>query len=70
MKKFFDDLSGKIIQICLDHLTMYSKNRLGHFGNLRKILMRCRKFNISLNPSKSIFGITKGKTLGHIVSDS
>jgi hypothetical protein len=32
--------------------------------------MRCRKFGVSLNPSKSIFGVTKGKILGHIVSDS
>jgi hypothetical protein len=31
--------------------------------------MRCRKFNISLNPSKYIFNVTKGKLLGHIVSD-
>jgi hypothetical protein len=32
--------------------------------------MRCKKFGISLNPSKSIFSVTKGKLLGHIVSDS
>jgi hypothetical protein len=32
--------------------------------------MRCRKFGIFLNPSKSIFDVTKGKLLGHIVSDS
>jgi hypothetical protein len=32
--------------------------------------MRCRKFGISLNPSKSIFGVTKGNLLGHIVYDS
>jgi hypothetical protein len=32
--------------------------------------MRCRKFGISLNPSNSIFDVTKGKLLGHIVSDS
>jgi hypothetical protein len=32
--------------------------------------MRCRKFGIYLNPSKSIFNVTKGKLLGHIVSDS
>jgi hypothetical protein len=25
---------------------------------------------MSLNPSKSIFGVTQGKLLGHIVSDS
>jgi hypothetical protein len=29
-----------------------------------------QKFGISLNLSKSIFGITRGKLLGHIVSDS
>jgi hypothetical protein len=66
----FDDLIEKIIQIYLDDLTVYSKNRSDHFGHLRKILMRCKKFKISLNPSKSIFGITKGKLLGHIFSDS
>ena len=49
---------------------MYSKNRSDHFGNLKRILMRCRKFGISLNPSKSIFDVTKGKILGHIVSYS
>jgi hypothetical protein len=32
--------------------------------------MRCRKFDIYLNPSKSIFGMTQGKLLGHIVFDS
>jgi hypothetical protein len=32
--------------------------------------MRCRKFGISLNPSKYIFGFTKGNLLGHIVSNS
>jgi hypothetical protein len=70
MKISFDDLIDKIIQIYLDDLTVYSKIRSDHFGHLRKVLMRCRKFGISLNPSKSIFCVTKGKILGHIISDS
>jgi hypothetical protein len=61
MKIAFDDLLGKIIQIYLDDLIVYSKIRSDHFGHLRKVLMRCMKFGISLNPSKSIFGITRGK---------
>jgi hypothetical protein len=65
----FDDLIDKIIHIYLDDLTVYSKNRLDHFCHLRKVLMRCRKFNISLDPSKSIFGVTKGMLLGNIGSD-
>jgi hypothetical protein len=35
---------------------------------LRTILHRCREYGISLNPKKSIFGIDKGKFLGHIIS--
>jgi hypothetical protein len=58
----FDDLIDKIIQIYLDDLTVYSKNRSDHFGHLRKVLMRCRKFDISLNPSKSIFECYQGKS--------
>jgi hypothetical protein len=70
MKIYFDDLIAKIIQVYLDDLIVYSKNQLYHFCHLRKVLMRCKKIGISLNPSKSIFGVTKGKFLGHIVSDS
>ena len=37
-------------------------------GHLRQIFDRCREYGISLNPAKSIFGVTKGKFLGHIIS--
>jgi hypothetical protein len=58
MQIYFDDLIGKIIQIYLDDLTMYYKNRSYNFGHLKRVLMRCKKIFISLNPSKSIFGVT------------
>jgi hypothetical protein len=32
--------------------------------------MQCMEFNIYLNPSKPIFGVTNGNLLGHIVFDS
>jgi hypothetical protein len=55
MKLSFVDLIGKIIQVYLDHLIVYSKTQSDHFDHLRKVFMRCRKFDISLNPSKYIF---------------
>jgi hypothetical protein len=39
MKIDFDDLISKSIQIYLDDLTVYSKNRSDNFGHLRNILM-------------------------------
>jgi hypothetical protein len=59
----FDDLIGKIIQIYLDDLTVYSKNRSNHFSHLRKIPMRCRKFGISLNPSKLFLVLPRESSL-------
>ena len=68
MDQAFSDLIGKIIAIYQDDLTVFSKERGDHVKHLRKILDRCRKFVISLNPKKSTFGIDEVKLLGHIFS--
>jgi hypothetical protein len=65
----FRDLIGKIIEIYQDDLMVVSKEINAHVSHLRKIFERCRKYGISLNPKKSIFGIDKGKLLGHVVSE-
>jgi hypothetical protein len=70
MQIAFDDLIGNIIQVYLDDLTVYSKNRSDHFDHLKQVFLRCRKFGMSLNPKKFVFGVTQGKLLGHIVSNS
>jgi hypothetical protein len=36
--------------------------------HLTKFFERCRRYGISLNPPKNIFGVIKGKLLGHIIS--
>ena len=64
----FNELIGKIIEIYQDDLTVFSKERLDHICHLRKVFERCRKFGISLNPTKSFLGIDEGKSLGHIIS--
>jgi len=32
------------------------------------VFLKCRKYGISLNPKKSLFGLEEGKLLGHITS--
>jgi len=54
--------------IYLDDLTIFSKYDEKNLHHLRIVFQRCRKFNISLNPKKSLFSMEKGKLLGHIIS--
>ena len=38
-------------------------------ANLAATFVNLRRFNIKLNPEKCVFGISKGKLLGYIVSE-
>ena len=49
---------------------VYSNNREEHIQHLTHIFERCRKYGISLNPKKTIFGVEEGKLLGHIISQA
>jgi hypothetical protein len=70
MQISFDDLIGIIIQIYLDDLMVYSKIKKIILIISRQVFLCCRKYGMSLNPSKSIFGVLSGKLLGHVVFDS
>ena len=64
----FKELIGKVFEIYQDDLTIFSKERSDHISHLWQVFIRCRKYGISLNPTKSIFGVDQGKLLGHIIS--
>jgi ribonuclease HI len=64
----FRGLINHSIVVYLDDVTVYSKNKNDHLAHLRAVLLRCRKYSISLNPKKSIFVVEQGKLLGFIVS--
>ena len=68
MEFAFRDLIQKIIEIYQDDLTFVSKERKDHLSHLRIVFERYRKYGISLNPKKSVFGIDEGKLLGHVAS--
>ena len=58
----------KFVLIYLDDITVYSNSHQNHLQHLKKVLLKCRRFGISVNPRKSQFALEEGKLLGHIVS--
>lgn len=64
----FKGLLNKSIVVYLDDITVFSKKRSNHVHDLKQIFKRCRKYGISLNPTKSFFALNQGKLLGFIVS--
>ena len=62
------ELIGKVIKNYQDDLTVFSKQRTSHVSHLKQVFERCRKYGISLNPTKSVLSIEEGKLLGHIIS--
>ena len=36
---------------------------------MRKVFEKCRKYGLSLNPKKTLFGLQEVKLLGHIISE-
>jgi hypothetical protein len=66
----FRGLINKYVVVYLDDVTVYSKNKKDHIQYLTQIFERCRKYGISLNPKKTIFGVEEGKLLVHIISQA
>jgi hypothetical protein len=64
---FVEEL-GKFIVIYLDNVTVFSQSDDEHLRHLRRVFEKCKRFGISLNPKKNLFGLEEGKLLGHIIS--
>ena len=64
----FADEKDSFIEIHLDDITVFSKTYEDHLFHLKIVFEKCRKFGISLNPKKCLFGLEEGKLLGHIIS--
>jgi len=52
----------------MDDIIVYLYHKRDDIYHLKQIFERYRRYRISLNRKKSIFAITKGKLLGHILS--
>ena len=65
---FLDEI-GHFIVIYLDDITVYSKTDEEHLRHMRRVFEKCRRFDLSLNPKKTVFGLQEGKLLGYIISE-
>ncbi|KAL2653832.1 hypothetical protein R1flu_021960 [Riccia fluitans] len=63
----FEEYLNDFMQTYLDDFTIYGSH-VDHLGHLWKCLEKCRKYSISLNLDKSMFGVSSGVLLGHIIS--
>ena len=57
-----------IMEPYLDDLPTHSLQEEDHRGHLRDIFLRCRHYNIHLNPHKCVFCVETGHLLGFEVS--
>ena len=67
MSYAFHDIKH-IVEPYLDNPPAHSQRREDHPGHLRDIFLRCRHYNIWLNPHKCVFCIETGNLLGFVVS--
>jgi hypothetical protein len=58
----------QFVVIYLDDITVFSRSNKEHYCHLRKVLLKCRRFGLSLSTKKSLFAMKEGKLLVHIVS--
>jgi hypothetical protein len=59
---------GRNVLSYLDDIVVASKKKETYIFDLAETFVNMRKVRLKLNPEKCIFGITKGKVLGYLVS--
>lgn len=64
----FSNEKDVFLVVYLDDVTILSYSYDEHLNHLRIMFQKGRKFDISLNPKKSLFSMEEGKILGHIIS--
>ena len=68
MNKMFTHQIGRNIQVYIDDKLVKSLHENDHLDDLQETFDTLRSYNMKLNPSKCVLGVTAGKFLGFIVS--
>ena len=68
MNKMFAHQLGRNVQVYVDDMLVKSVRENDHLCDLQETFNTLRSYNMKLNPSKCMFGVTAGKFLGFMVS--
>ena len=68
MNKLFTHQIGRNVQVYVDDMLAKSLHEKDHLNDLQETFDTLRSYNMKLNPSKCVFGVTIGKFLGFMVS--
>ena len=66
-------LSGLIYIICelyIDDVCVFGQTEEEFIHNLREVFLRFRKYNLTLNPKKCKYGISKVEYVGHVIDEN
>ena len=70
INKMFAHQIGRNVQVYVDDMLVKSRKEDDHLDDLKETFDTLYFYNMKLNPSKCAFGVTAGKLLGFIVSQS
>ena len=68
MNKMFTHQLGRNVQVYVDDILVKSVRENDHLNDLQETFNTLRSYNMKLNPSKCVFGVTAEKFLGFMVS--
>ena len=68
MNKMFVHQLGRNVQVYVDGMLVKSLRENDHLNDLQETFDTLRSYNMKLNPSKCVFGVTAEKFLGFMVS--
>ena len=68
MNKMFTHQIGRNVQVYVDDMLLKSLRENNQLDDLQETFDTLWSYNMKLNPSKCVFGVTAGKFLGFIVS--
>ena len=68
MNKMFTHQIGRNVQVYVDDMLVKTLRENDHLDDLQETFDTLRSYNMKLNPSKCVFGVTAGKFLSFMVS--